>query len=132
MFVFKRALARRTFLQAVGSTIALPFLDAMVPALAAQTVKPAPRLGFIYIANGVIQNQWNPATEGANFELTPLLQPFAKVRDMKVVEKLYSGYGEGAPSGKGPSQGRLQTEGNKYLKAEFPKMDYIKSATITK
>jgi len=81
MFVFKRALPRRTFLQAMGSTIALPFLDAMVPALSAQSVKPAPRLGFIYIANGVIQSQWNPATEGAGFELTPLLQPFAKVRD---------------------------------------------------
>jgi peptidyl-prolyl cis-trans isomerase A (cyclophilin A) len=58
--------------------------------------------------------------------------PFAKVRDMKVVEKLYAGYGEGAPSGKGPSQGRLQTEGNKYLKAEFPKLSWIKKATIVK
>ena len=56
--------------------------------------------------------------------------PFGKVRDMAVVDTLYSGYGEGAPRGQGPSQGRLQGEGNAYLKAEFPKMDYIKKASI--
>jgi hypothetical protein len=81
MFVFKRALPRRTFLRAMGSVVALPVLDAMVPALSAQSLKPTPRLGFIYVANGVIQNQWTPATTGAGFELTPLLQPFANVRD---------------------------------------------------
>ncbi len=57
--------------------------------------------------------------------------PFGKVTDgMKVVESIYSGYGEGAPSGMGPDQGRTQMQGNKYLKAEFPKMDYIISAGI--
>ncbi len=57
--------------------------------------------------------------------------PFGKVADgMSVVESIYSGYGEGAPSGMGPDQGRVQTQGNKYLKAEFPKMDYIKSAEL--
>jgi uncharacterized protein DUF1552 len=54
-------------------------LDAMVPALSALT--PTRRFGFIYIANGVIQRQWNPATTGSGFELTPILQPFANVRD---------------------------------------------------
>ncbi len=81
MFITKRALPRRTFLRAMGATVALPMLDAMVPALAAQRLRPAPRLGFIYIANGVIQNLWNPATTGPGFELTPTLQPFANVRD---------------------------------------------------
>ena len=81
MFITKRALPRRTFLRAMGTAVALPMLDAMVPALAAQRVKPTPRLGFIYIANGVIQNLWNPSTTGAGFELTPILQPFANVRD---------------------------------------------------
>src|SRR5262245_66274820 len=80
MFIAKKALSRRTFLQGAGVTLALPFLDAMVPALSA-AAKPTPRLGFIYIANGVIQKQWNPATTGAGFELTPILQPFANVRD---------------------------------------------------
>ena len=42
---------------------------------------PSPRFGFVYIANGVIQNQWTPATTGSGFELTPTLQPFASVRD---------------------------------------------------
>jgi hypothetical protein len=81
MFITKRALPRRTFLRAMGTAVALPMLDAMVPALSAQARRPTPRLGFIYIANGVIQNQWNPATTGAGFELTPILQPFANVRD---------------------------------------------------
>lgn len=57
--------------------------------------------------------------------------PFAKVRNMDVVNKIYDGYGEGAPRGRGPSQGKLQMEGNKYLKAEFPKLDWIKKATVT-
>jgi peptidyl-prolyl cis-trans isomerase A (cyclophilin A) len=57
---------------------------------------------------------------------------FGKVTKMDVVDKIYSGYGEGAPSGKGPDQGRLQAEGNAYLTKDFPKMDYIKKATIAK
>ena len=81
MFITRRALPRRTFLRAVGTTVALPFLDAMVPALQAQALRPTPRLGFIYIANGVIQDQWNPAATGAGFPLTPILQPFSNVRD---------------------------------------------------
>ena len=80
MFISKKALPRRTFLRAMGTTVALPFLDAMAPALSAQA-RPTPRFGFVYIANGVIQNQWNPATTGSGFDLPPLLQPFAGVRD---------------------------------------------------
>src|SRR3989440_1588743 len=53
-------------------------------------------------------------------------------KGMDVVDKLYSGYGEGAPSGNGPSQERLQAEGNAYLTKDFSKMDYIKKATIEK
>lgn len=56
--------------------------------------------------------------------------PFGKVRDMTPVDGLYNEYGEGAPRGKGPSQKLLQIQGNAYLKAQFPKMDYIKEATI--
>lgn len=56
--------------------------------------------------------------------------PFGKVRDMSVVDALYAGYGEGAPRGNGPSQQRIASEGNPYLKAKFPKLDYIKSAEI--
>ena len=49
-----------------------------------------------------------------------------------VVNKIFTGYGEGAPRGKGPEQGRIQAEGNAYLTKEFPKLDYIKKATIEK
>jgi peptidyl-prolyl cis-trans isomerase A (cyclophilin A) len=57
--------------------------------------------------------------------------PFGEVvKGMDVVDKIYDGYGEGAPRGKGPEQGRLQNEGNAYLMKEFPKLDYIKTATI--
>jgi peptidyl-prolyl cis-trans isomerase A (cyclophilin A) len=56
--------------------------------------------------------------------------PFGKVRDMATVDALYDGYGEGAPSGRGPAQMRIQTEGNRYLRAEFPQLDYIRTATI--
>jgi peptidyl-prolyl cis-trans isomerase A (cyclophilin A) len=49
---------------------------------------------------------------------------------MNVVDSLYTGYGEGAPSGMGPEQGRVQGEGNAYLEKDFPKLDYIKKAEI--
>jgi peptidyl-prolyl cis-trans isomerase A (cyclophilin A) len=59
--------------------------------------------------------------------------PFGKVVDgMKVVDALYGGYGEGAPNGAGPSQDSIRTKGNEYLRRAFPKLDYIKSATIVK
>jgi len=57
--------------------------------------------------------------------------PFGKVvQGLEVVQSLYKGYGEGAPRGQGPDQGRVQAEGNAYLKADFPQLDYIKSASI--
>jgi peptidyl-prolyl cis-trans isomerase A (cyclophilin A) len=59
--------------------------------------------------------------------------PFGKVVDgMKVVDAMYGGYGEGAPTGLGPSQDSIAKEGNEYLQRAFPKLDYIKSATIVK
>jgi len=59
--------------------------------------------------------------------------PFGKVVEgMSVIESFYSGYGEGAPRGRGPSQGLLQEQGNNYLENAFPKLDYIKTAAIVK
>jgi peptidyl-prolyl cis-trans isomerase A (cyclophilin A) len=57
--------------------------------------------------------------------------PFGKVvSGMDVVDSLYSGYGEGAPRGDGPDQGRIQSQGNAYLEKQFPKLDYVETATI--
>ena len=59
--------------------------------------------------------------------------PFGRVVEgLSVVDSLYSGYGEGAPSGMGPEQGRAQGEGNAYLKARFPKLDFVKAARLVK
>lgn len=58
--------------------------------------------------------------------------PFGRViSGMNVVDALYAGYGEGAPQGLGPDQGRVQKQGNAYLVRNFPKLDYIKKAAIT-
>jgi peptidyl-prolyl cis-trans isomerase A (cyclophilin A) len=59
--------------------------------------------------------------------------PFGRVIEgQDSVKKIFAEYGEGAPRGKGPDQGRIQQEGNAYLTKEFPKMDYIKKGTIEK
>ena len=84
MMIFKKAIARRTFLRGIGATLALPLLDGMVPAFAGpldQAAKPVRRLGFVYVPNGIIMDKWTPATEGAAFELTPILEPLAPFRE---------------------------------------------------
>lgn len=78
--VGKKALQRRTFLRGVGATLALPFLDAMTPALSAKAPKSTPRLGFVYAANGVIQDQWIPAATGRDFQLPAILKPLEPLR----------------------------------------------------
>jgi hypothetical protein len=79
-FITKKALRRRTFLRGVGATLALPLLDSMAPALSAKAGKPVPRLGFIYIANGVIQQEFIPVQTGKNFELSSSLKPLEPVK----------------------------------------------------
>jgi hypothetical protein len=79
MFIAKKALPRRTFLRGLGATVALPLLDAMVPALSAKSAKAPPHLGFVYVSNGVIQDKWNPVATGRGFDLTPILKPLQPV-----------------------------------------------------
>lgn len=81
MFVTKKSIARRTFLRGAGASLALPFLDAMVPAFAADSPRSTPRLGFVYAGNGIVHANWVPTATGRNFELTPNLTPLAGVRD---------------------------------------------------
>ena len=81
-------LSRRTLLRGAGVAIALPFLDAMKPALA-RTVKPVRRLGVVYVPNGIIMNQWSPVAAGADFEFTRILKPLEPFRgDITVIAGL--------------------------------------------
>jgi Protein of unknown function (DUF1552) len=78
MIVTKMALPRRTFLRGIGATLALPLLDAMVPALTAAAKTPAnpvKRLGFVYLPMGAAPGQWSPAGDGTITELSPILNP---------------------------------------------------------
>jgi hypothetical protein len=88
MFIFKTSLPRRRVLKGIGAALALPLLDAMVPALT-PTVKTAAasrkRLGCVYIPHGAIMDRWTPATSGTGFELTPILQPLEPFRDALTV-----------------------------------------------
>jgi Protein of unknown function (DUF1552) len=88
MMIFKKAIARRSFLRGAGTTLVLPFLDGMIPALAAATdpalIRPK-RLSFIEVPNGIIMNQWTPTTLGAGFEQTPVLEPLAAFREQMLV-----------------------------------------------
>jgi hypothetical protein len=84
MIVTKKHLARRAFLRGLGTTLALPLLDSMVPAFAAtpkSAASPAVRLGFVYVPNGIIMDRWKPSAEGANFEYTSCLKPLEPFRD---------------------------------------------------
>jgi hypothetical protein len=86
MFITRMALPRRTFLRGIGATLALPLLDAMVPALgAAAAARPRIRLGLVYVPHGAVMDRWTPAGEGPGFELSPILQPLAPFRDSLVV-----------------------------------------------
>jgi hypothetical protein len=85
MIITKLSLDRRTFLRGIGATIALPFLDAMAPALA-NAAAPPMRLGFVYVPNGMFLPNFHPAGAGGKtFELTPVLQPIEPVRKHVVV-----------------------------------------------
>jgi hypothetical protein len=80
MFITKKHLPRRTFLKGVGATIALPLLDAMIPAgtaLAKTAAAAKPRMAFIYFPHGAVMDKWTPTAEGANFDLPPILKPLA-------------------------------------------------------
>jgi len=93
MFITRKALDRRTVLRGMGAALALPLLDAMVPAgvaLARTPARPLRRLGFVYMPNGVARNftginYWTPIGEGTNFELSQILKPLAPFRDRLTV-----------------------------------------------
>src|SRR5581483_3291986 len=103
MIISKLALPRRTFLRGVGATLALPLLDAMVPALSAMgntVAAPVRRLGFFYIPNGANMWQWTPENVGNGFTFSPTLKSLEPYRQHVVVlsgldQKQAENFGEG-------------------------------------
>jgi hypothetical protein len=118
-FLTQKHLARRTFLKGAGITLALPFLESMLPAgrLLGQSAARPTRLAAIYFPHGVIMPKWLPATEGAGFELSEILQPLKGFRDrINVISDLEhkQAYGSGATANHNRSAAA-------YLSAAFAK-----------
>ncbi len=105
MMLTKKALARRTFLRGAGVAMALPFLDAMAPAMtntARSAASPAIRLGFVYVPNGIIQKGWLPSTTGAGYEFASTMKPLEPFRDkMLVLSNLMQNGGRALGDGAG-------------------------------
>ena len=111
MFIFKTALSRRTLLRGLGASLALPFMDAMVPAFTA-TVKTAAnsrrRFGVVFVPLGERPGFWTPETLGRDFELSPILSPLAPHRESLTVVSGLDGPSSGhAPSDSGWLSGSL-------------------------
>src|SRR5437899_2817256 len=88
MFISKMSLPRRMFLRGMGAAVALPFLEAMVPAYTAleqSAAAPRRRFGAVFFPNGAVVAAWNPKAVGGGFDFTPILKPLESFRDSLVV-----------------------------------------------
>ena len=103
MIISRKAISRRTVLRGLGASLALPLLDSMVPAMTALAQTKAARVhrfGVVYVPNGMVMEQYLPATEGMGFELTPTLQGLAPHREhINVLSGLNSIASPGRPGG---------------------------------
>jgi hypothetical protein len=124
MIITKKALPRRTFLKGLQATLALPLLDAMIPAataLAQTAAKPVRRLGFVYIPMGCDHGRWTPAGQGTLGELTPILAPLEGVKDQLTVvtnlrlEQSYPGTHDTANAGFLSAAFAKHTESSDYF-----------------
>lgn len=123
MIVTKKALPRRTFLRGMGVTLALPLLDAMTPAFSAAAAgKPAVRLGFVYVPNGIIMKHWVPATEGADFDFAPTMKPLEAFRDRLLV---LSGLAQVQGRALGDGAGDHARAGATFLTGVHPKKSEV-------
>jgi hypothetical protein len=97
-FLTKKHLSRRTFLRGAGGTLALPFLESMLPAGSrAAAAVPGTRLAFIFFPHGVTMDKWTPAGTGTDFELTPILEPLRPYREhLTIVSNTYAPMAYGA------------------------------------
>ena len=119
MIITKKSLARRTFLRGLGTTLALPLLDSMIPALgSASAAKPAVRLGFVYHPVGMILDRWIPPTEGTGFEITPTMKALEPFRENMVV---FTGLAQVNGRALGDGAGDHAREGATWLTGVHPK-----------
>ncbi len=111
MFITKKQLSRRTFLRGAGTAVALPFLEAMIPAASAQVRSASPhRFGFVYAPMGTIMQEWMPKQVGSDFEFSSILRPLEPLRDyVNVISGLYY------PGSNGHSQ-----SSSMFMSAAFP------------
>jgi hypothetical protein len=84
MTLLTKSLPRRTLLKGIGASVALPFLDAMLPPMRA-AAKPVHRFQAFYVPNGMAMEYWTPKGEGAKFELAPIMEPLAPYKDQLLV-----------------------------------------------
>ena len=120
MIITRMALPRRTFLRGVGATLALPLLDAMVPAMSAQakSAKAAPRFAAVYCGNGANMNDWTPACEGAGFTFSPILKPLEPFRDRTLV---FTGLDNFPATDQGDSGGQHPRAAPAFMSGVHPK-----------
>jgi hypothetical protein len=123
MIITRKHLSRRTILRGIGTTIALPFLDAMRPAFAATApANPSPmRLAFVYVPNGIIMSDWTPATEGSGFELPRILKPLEPFREQTLV---ISGLRQNNGFAQGDGAGDHARAAATFLTGAHPKKTY--------
>ena len=121
MFISKIHLPRRTFLRGAGTVLALPLLDAMVPALSAMrntAAAPVRRFATVYVGNGKNMAKWTPATDGVGFELSPTLKPLEALRDRIVV---LTGLDNWPAMDQGDAGGQHSRTGPAFMSAMHPK-----------
>jgi hypothetical protein len=121
MFITKTSLPRRAFLRGVGVTLALPWLDAMVPAFSggAGAVAGQPtRFGFVYVPHGVILDHFIPRSEGANFEFEPIMKPLEPFRNQLTVVSNLAGPPDGGSGHVGAAASWLSGTSAKKTEAE--------------
>src|SRR5438093_2266389 len=117
MMITKRALPRRTFIRGMGATLALPFLDAMAPALSGVS-KAAPRFAAIYCGNGANMFDWTPSTEGVGFAFSPILKPLEAFRDRTLV---FTGLDNFPATDQGDSGGQHPRAAPAFMSCVHPK-----------
>jgi Protein of unknown function (DUF1552) len=125
MTIFKKHMSRRAVLRGIGTAVALPLLDGMVPAFAsAPAAKQALRLSFVYAPNGMIMQHWTPSTEGSGFELPSILEPLTPFRDsFQILSGLQHSTARPLPEDKDTDDAPHERAGCTYLTGIHPKRE---------